>query len=363
MIFNVTNFVNAAQFAVVGEGNFKDIAKWIVLGLVGLIALFFLVWIIIIALKNRKYKISFLAGGGRFNSHIRVKLHQRFNHPAAPRRKGYKFLGWYLDRKGTKKFAATELTKRRDIKVYAKWISLKEYEKLNEKYNAEPTPLTITTVSSKPTVPAVVEEQPEVVSTPAVAPTNITIVEPAEPKKDPQIEKIEAEKLSYIAKTAEEERKTEEIKLQAIREIEEAKKNEEAREQAKRDIADAREEVERVYSDKEEIVADAKAEERVKVVEEMNAVNTAITTPEKSEEEYAKEKAEAEEKAKAIAEALGWEDKYYLISAASGLGVKDLCWDVMTFIIENPVVQAEEAKQPEKVEFMWDDYHRQQPGK
>ena len=69
---------------------------------------------------------------------------------------------------------------------------------------------------------------------------------------------------------------------------------------------------------------------------------------------------EAEEKAKAIAEALGWEDKYYLISAASGLGVKDLCWDVMTFIIENPVVQAEEAKQPEKVEFMWDDYHRQQ---
>lgn len=34
------------------------------------------------------------------------------------------------------------------------------------------------------------------------------------------------------------------------------------------------------------------------------------------------DKAEAEEKAKAIAEALGWEDKYYLISAASGLGVK-----------------------------------------
>ncbi|MEX0577564.1 GTPase ObgE, partial [Enterobacter cloacae subsp. cloacae] len=61
-----------------------------------------------------------------------------------------------------------------------------------------------------------------------------------------------------------------------------------------------------------------------------------------------------------IAEAMGWEEKYYLISAASQVGVKELCWDVMTFIIENPVVQAEEAKQPEKVEFMWDDYHRQQ---
>ncbi|VDZ76524.1 GTPase ObgE [Salmonella bongori] len=57
------------------------------------------------------------------------------------------------------------------------------------------------------------------------------------------------------------------------------------------------------------------------------------------------DKEEAETKAKAIAEALGWEGKYYLISAASQLGVKDLCWDVMTFIIENPIVQAEEAQQ------------------
>ena len=32
----------------------------------------------------------------------------------------------------------------------------------------------------------------------------------------------------------------------------------------------------------------------------------------------------------------------------------------MNFIIENPIAQEEEAKQPEKVEFMWDDYHRQQ---
>lgn len=50
------------------------------------------------------------------------------------------------------------------------------------------------------------------------------------------------------------------------------------------------------------------------------------------------DKVEVEEKAKAIVEALGWEDKYYLIFAASGLGVKDFCWDVMIFIIENSVV-------------------------
>ncbi|MDP1166035.1 GTPase ObgE, partial [Klebsiella pneumoniae] len=47
------------------------------------------------------------------------------------------------------------------------------------------------------------------------------------------------------------------------------------------------------------------------------------------------DKAEAEAKAKAIAEALGGEEKYYLISAASQQGGKELCWDVMTCIIEN----------------------------
>ena len=72
------------------------------------------------------------------------------------------------------------------------------------------------------------------------------------------------------------------------------------------------------------------------------------------------DEAEAEARAKAIAEALGWEDKYYLISAANRAGVTALCWDVMSFINANPKEEAEEEKKPEKVEFMWDDYHRQQ---
>ncbi|WP_239953057.1 Obg family GTPase CgtA [Pantoea sp. Z09] len=68
---------------------------------------------------------------------------------------------------------------------------------------------------------------------------------------------------------------------------------------------------------------------------------------------------EAQARAKAVAEALGWEDKYYLISAASRQGVQDLCWDVMSFINANPKEAEEEEKKPEKVEFMWDDYHRE----
>ncbi|WP_409310245.1 Obg family GTPase CgtA [Pectobacterium sp. B1J-3] len=72
------------------------------------------------------------------------------------------------------------------------------------------------------------------------------------------------------------------------------------------------------------------------------------------------DKAEAEKRAKAIATELGWEGKYYLISAASREGVKELCWDVMSFLNAQPKAMAIEESAPEKVEFMWDDYHREQ---
>lgn len=69
---------------------------------------------------------------------------------------------------------------------------------------------------------------------------------------------------------------------------------------------------------------------------------------------------EAQARAKAIADALGWKDKYYLISAANQAGVTALCWDVMSFLNANPKIAELEDSAPEKVEFMWDDYHRTQ---
>lgn len=54
-----------------------------------------------------------------------------------------------------------------------------------------------------------------------------------------------------------------------------------------------------------------------------------------------------------------WEGDYYLISAASQQGVKNLCWDVMKFINSQPKEEAKAEKAAEKVEFMWDDYHRE----
>lgn len=63
-----------------------------------------------------------------------------------------------------------------------------------------------------------------------------------------------------------------------------------------------------------------------------------------------------------IVKAMGWEDKYYMISAVNHEGVKALCWDIMEFMETQPrnMTVSEDDKQPEKVEFMWDDYHKEQ---
>lgn len=71
---------------------------------------------------------------------------------------------------------------------------------------------------------------------------------------------------------------------------------------------------------------------------------------------------ESAARAAEIAKAMGWEDKYYMISAVNHEGVKALCWDIMEFMETQPrnMAVTEDEKQPEKVEFMWDDYHKEQ---
>jgi len=267
IMFNVTDFTNEAQMAIISTGTpmLDNIITYAVFGLGGLIVLLFLIWILVAVIKNWRYKITFYARGGKYNKRIKVKLREKFNHPAPPRRKGYKFLGWYADSKCTVKFAATELTKRKNIKVYAKWISNAEYAKLEEKYaNANAN---ATVVAG---VPVVVDA-----------------------KKDPQIEKIEAEKLGYEAKKAEEERKTEEVKLQAIREIEQAKKNEEALAKAEQDAKDAQNKLDEALAERDERIKEARADERTKCLEEIKAVNADNTNVEDYEEAIAKARDEA----------------------------------------------------------------------
>lgn len=70
---------------------------------------------------------------------------------------------------------------------------------------------------------------------------------------------------------------------------------------------------------------------------------------------------EAKARSQAIADALGWEDKFYMISAVNHEGVKALCWDLMEFLHTHArEAVAEVPAADAKVDFMWDDYHKEQ---
>ena len=60
---------------------------------------------------------------------------------------------------------------------------------------------------------------------------------------------------------------------------------------------------------------------------------------------------EAQARAKEIAEQIGWEGDYYLISAATGQNVQQLTRDIMDFIEANPREVEEENKEADEVKF------------
>ncbi|MCV5388391.1 hypothetical protein OFC62_27045, partial [Escherichia coli] len=68
-------------------------------------------------------------------------------------------------------------------------------------------------------------------------------------------------------------------------------------------------------------------------------------------------KEEANEKIQEILDALGWEDEYFKISAINRSGTKELCYKLADFM-ENLPREEEEVAEEDKVNFMWDDYHK-----
>lgn len=239
MQFRVDDVSRLLTFETITGDAKWDWACWAVIGLVALFVLFLIVLIIVKCVKNKKYKIVFNARGGKFNTSVKVKYGASFAYPKDPVKKGYVFMGWYTDKKCANRFASTKLVKRGNVNVYAKWMKVEDYEKLNEQYSR---------------AKAIVD--------PAVASADAQYF--ASLQKDPQIEKIEAEKLSYIAKKAEEDRKTEEVKLQSVKEIEMAKGNEEARIKAEKDAAEARKALDEAIAEREALIKQAKTEERTR---------------------------------------------------------------------------------------------------
>lgn len=239
---------------------YKDTAFFIAVGVLGVIVLIFLIWAIVAVVKRKKYKVRYDANGGKFGSSKRVKYCKNLVYPNNPTRKGYQFMGWYTNKKGTKRFDATDKMKRKCVKVYAKWMPVKKYEKVND---------------AKEKVSKKVKNNTERKNTGVAYGSYGTGVH--QPilgvEVDPRIQKLEVEKLSYEARKAEEERRAEEVRLQTIREIEAAKGNEDAKANAEKDAEKAKLALQQALAEREALISLAKAEERSKVLEEMLAAN------------------------------------------------------------------------------------------
>ena len=89
---------------------------WIVLGVLGLLLI---QAIIVIIVKNRKYKITFISNGNIKVKDMRYKKDENVILPI-PERLGYKFVGWYLDSKYTHP-ANIKTMPNENIILYARW--------------------------------------------------------------------------------------------------------------------------------------------------------------------------------------------------------------------------------------------------
>ncbi|ACQ67114.1 Obg family GTPase CgtA [Candidatus Hamiltonella defensa] len=64
-----------------------------------------------------------------------------------------------------------------------------------------------------------------------------------------------------------------------------------------------------------------------------------------------------EETAKNIVKSLGWNEKYYIISATKSTGLDPLCRDIMNFLKSHPRILSDSKNAPDKSEFIWDNQH------
>lgn len=229
MTYTTDNFT---QFGLVDQTKWTDWALIALIAFLALIVIIVAIAIIVHAVRNRKFSVRFDANRGKGTKILHVKLHEKFSYPANPVRKGYVFMGWYTDKECETRFASTELTVKGNMAVFAKWITEEEYKELKEQ---------------------------EAVAAPKSA---------ADGDRKDRLDKYAAEKLEYEAKKAEEERKAEEARLEALKQIEESKNNEEARLQAEREAEEAKAEKNAVVAERDILIEKAREDERRKWQEE-----------------------------------------------------------------------------------------------
>lgn len=114
---------NAFNLFAVSEVNSGSVFTQPLFYIITILALILLIAIIVIILKNVKYSVRFVTGDGSKSATVKARKGESFVMPENPVKAGYVFAGWYEDKELTRRFLDTVIVRRKNIKVYAKWVA------------------------------------------------------------------------------------------------------------------------------------------------------------------------------------------------------------------------------------------------
>ena len=120
LVFTTTSHLNNLCIAGFDLASFVSLTNpifWVVC----LIALIILIILICTIVKHVRYTIKFYSNGGSRVRRIRAAKGEYFVMPNDPVKPNYIFAGWYTDKELKHKFFGNCMTRRRRIKLYAKW--------------------------------------------------------------------------------------------------------------------------------------------------------------------------------------------------------------------------------------------------
>ncbi len=114
---------NAFNLFAVSEVNSGSVFTQPLFYIITILALILLIAIIVIILKNVRYSVRFVTGDGSKSATVKARKGESFVMPENPVKAGYVFAGWYEDKELTRRFLDTVIVRRKNIKVYAKWVA------------------------------------------------------------------------------------------------------------------------------------------------------------------------------------------------------------------------------------------------
>ena len=92
--------------------------------LIATLALILIIVIIVLLVKYARYRVKFYSNGGTKVRSVSARNTESFVMPKNPTKEGHIFAGWFEDRALTRRFVVTSISRRRNLKAYAKWVPI-----------------------------------------------------------------------------------------------------------------------------------------------------------------------------------------------------------------------------------------------